>query len=164
MFEPRFTFHGFQFVEVAGDIRAEQIESLTGVVVSSGLDETGHFQCDHPLVNQLQSNIVWSQRGNFVDVPTDCPQRDERLGWTGDAQAFIRTAAFNMHVSGFFTKWLQDVADAQYPDGHIPSVVPHCPTIHHEGGPAWADAAVIVPWTIYQCYGDERLLPDRFST
>jgi alpha-L-rhamnosidase len=114
------------------------------------------------MINQLQRNIVWSQRGNFIDIPTDCPQRDERLGWTGDAQVFIRTAAFNMDVPGFFTKWIQDVADAQFDDGHIPSVVPHVTSIHHEGGPAWADAAVICPWTLYLCYGDTRILEDSW--
>ena len=113
------------------------------------------------MVNQLQHNIVWGQKGNFVDVPTDCPQRDERLGWTGDAQVFIRTAAFNMNVAGFFTRWTRDLEDAQYPDGAYPAVAPN-PGVWSigDGGPAWADAGVICPWTIYQCYGDIRLLED----
>ena len=123
---------------------------------------TGEFECSDPIINQLQSNILWSQRGNFIDIPTDCPQRDERLGWTGDAQVFIRTAAFNMDVAGFFTKWIQDVADSQGEDGRIPSVVPSVTSIYGEGGPAWADAAVICPWTLYLCYGDTRILEDAW--
>jgi alpha-L-rhamnosidase len=162
-FEPHFTFHGFRYVEVRDyPGRNPTVDDLTGIVVYSDLPTTGEFECSDPMINQLQSNIVWSQKGNFLDIPTDCPQRDERLGWTGDAQVFIKTAAFNMDVAGFFTKWIQDVADAQYPDGHIPSVVPHVSTIHHEGGPAWADAAVICPWTVYQCYGDKTILENHW--
>ncbi len=117
------------------------------------------------MINQLQHNIVWGQKGNFVDVPTDCPQRDERLGWTGDAQVFIRTAAFNMDIAGFFTKWTRDLEDAQYPNGAYPSVAPNLPTWSiGEGGPAWADAGVICPWTIYQCYGDIRLLEEHYAS
>jgi alpha-L-rhamnosidase len=166
-FEPRFTFHGFQYVEISGALRGHEIESMTGVVVSSGLTETGHFQCDHPLVNQLQSNVVWSQRGNFVDVPTDCPQRDERLGWTGDAQAFVRTAAFNMDIAAFYRKWLTDLADAQRPDGSVPPVAPLPPAGRMLGemdaGPAWADAIVICPWTLYRCFGDRRILERHYG-
>ena len=165
-FEPRFTFHGFQFVEVSGDLQLEDIQSLTGVVISSALTETGHFQCDHPLVNQLQSNIVWSQRGNFLDVPTDCPQRDERLGWTGDAQMFVRTAAFNQNVAAFFAKWMTDVVDAQRTDGSVPPVAPLPPgqgALHMDGGPAWADAIVICPWTVYRCFGDRRALERHYA-
>ncbi|HEV2293098.1 MAG TPA: glycoside hydrolase family 78 protein [Tepidisphaeraceae bacterium] len=165
-FEPRFTFHGFRYVEVrdypGGD---PTVDDITGIVLQSDLDETGEFECSDPLINQLQRNIVWSQRGNFLDIPTDCPQRDERLGWTGDAQVFIRTAAFNMNVANFFAKWLQDMADMQAlrGDGRIHSVVPGVTSIHDEGGPAWADAAVICPWTIYLCYGDTRVLAERWG-
>ena len=163
-FEPHFTFHGFRYVEVRDYPGGNPtVDDLTGIVVHSDCEMTGEFECSDPLVNQLQSNIVWSQKGNFLDIPTDCPQRDERLGWTGDAQVFVRTASFNMNVAGFFTKWLQDVADAQYEDGHIPSVVPHVKSIHHEGGPAWADAVIICPWWIYQCYGDTRIVRDRWE-
>jgi alpha-L-rhamnosidase len=118
------------------------------------------------MINQLQSNITWGQRGNFLEVPTDCPQRDERLGWTGDAQVFIRTAAFNMDVSAFFNKWLDDVVDSQHEDGGIPSVVPDIlsnETVNNIGGPAWSDAAVICPWTLYQCYGDTQLIHERYD-
>jgi alpha-L-rhamnosidase len=178
-FEPRFTFHGFRYVEVR-DVKGEpQPDTVTGVVVHSDLPVTGHFECSDPMLNQLQSNITWSQRGNFVDFPTDCPQRDERMGWTGDAQVFIRTAAFNMEVAGFFRKWLADMAFAQFKEtgedasfdgvkskrqpGGIPSVIPFCASLATEGGPAWSDAAVICPWTIYLCYGDRRLLEERYD-
>src|SRR5437762_5696161 len=118
---------------------------MNDTVVNTHCEAKSECECSYPLVNKLQHNVLWSQKGNFFDIPTDCPQRDERLGWTGDAQVFIRTAAFNMNIANFFTKWLQDMADAQDKDGRIPSVVPHVKTIHHEGGPAWADAAIICP-------------------
>jgi len=136
---------------------------VTGVVLHTDLPDTGTFECSDPMINQLQSNIRWSQKGNFLEIPTDCPQRDERLGWTGDAQVFIRTAAFNMNVAAFFTKWLQDMEDAQFDTGGIPSTVPYCPSIPNEGGPAWSDAVIICPWTIYLCYGDTRVLSDRYT-
>jgi alpha-L-rhamnosidase len=162
IYEPRFTFHGFRYVEVRDCPGTPTEEDLTGIVLHSDTPAAGTFECSDPMINQLQSNIVWSQRGNFLDIPTDCPQRDERLGWTGDAQVFIRTAAFNMDVANFFIKWLQDVADSQGEDGRIPSVVPHVESIYGEGGPAWADAAIICPWTVYLCYGDKRMLETQY--
>jgi alpha-L-rhamnosidase len=139
VYEPKFTWHGFRYVEVRDVPGQPEQGTVTGIVVHSDLPVTGHFECSDKLINQLQSNIVWSQKGNFLEIPTDCPQRDERLGWTGDAQVFIRTAAFNMNVATFFAKWLQIMADDQgtgseaegsaNDDGKIPSVVPHCPTI-----------------------------------
>jgi alpha-L-rhamnosidase len=165
-FEPHFTFHGFRYVEVSGHLEEGAIEELTGVVLHSDMPETGSFSCSDADLNQLQSNIVWGQRGNFVDVPTDCPQRDERLGWTGDAQVFVRTAAFNMEVAGFFSKWLLDLEDAQSEDGRVPPVAP-VPSAgllaRLDGGPAWADAIVICPWTIHRCFGDRRLLEERWE-
>jgi alpha-L-rhamnosidase len=164
-FEPKFTFHGFRYVEVRDYPGANPtVDDLTGVVVHSDCEPTGEFECSNEMINRLQSNIVWSQRGNFLDIPTDCPQRDERAGWTGDAQVFIRTAAFNMDVANFFMKWLTDVADSQGEKGQIPSVVPHIKSFYHDGGPAWADAAVICPWTIYLCYGDARILSQCWPT
>jgi alpha-L-rhamnosidase len=165
IWEPRFLFHGFRYVELLGFPGTPTEETLTGIVVHSDIPPTGRFECSDPLINQLQHNIVWGQKGNFVDVPTDCPQRDERLGWTGDAQVFIRTAAFNMNVAGFFTKWTRDLEDAQFPDGAYPAVAPN-PSAWSigDGGPAWADAGVICPWTIYQCYGDIRLLEARYPS
>jgi alpha-L-rhamnosidase len=165
VWEPRFLFHGFRYVELLGFPGVPTDETITGIVVHSEMPSTGTFECSDPLINQLQHNIVWGQKGNFVDVPTDCPQRDERLGWTGDAQVFIRTAAFNMNVAGFFTKWACDLEDAQYPDGAYPAVAPN-PSAWSigDGGPAWADAGVIVPWTIYLCYGDTSLLEARYES
>jgi alpha-L-rhamnosidase len=165
IFEPRFTFHGFRYVELAGFPGEPDEETLTGVVLYSDTPVTGVFECSDPLINQLQQNIVWSQKGNFIDVPTDCPQRDERLGWTGDAQVFIETAAFNTNVAGFFAKWMQDLEDAQSPTGAYPPVTPNpIDWPMSEGGPAWADAGVIIPWTIYQIYGDTRILEKHYES
>ena len=164
--EPRFTFHGFRYVEVKG-LQPETEAKITGIVLNSDTRPTGRFACSHPLLNQLQSNIVWGQKSNFLEVPTDCPQRDERLGWTGDAQVFIRTAAFNMDVQGFFRKWTRDIRDAQSPEGGVPPVVPRSMTetlTMDDGGPAWSDAAVICPWTVYLCYGDRKILEDHYAS
>jgi len=159
--EPRFTFHGFRYVEVSVSVPEVQIESLTAFALYSDMEETGEFSCSHPLLNQLFKNIGWGMKGNFLEVPTDCPQRDERLGWTGDAQVFITTAAFLRDVRGFFHKWMLDVADAQCSNGSIPSVAPFV-ACYEDGGPAWSDAAVICPWEIYRAYGDERILERNY--
>ena len=165
IWEPHFLFHGFRYVELLGYPGSATEETVTGIVVHSDTTPTGTFECSDPMINQLQHNIIWGQKGNFVDVPTDCPQRDERLGWTGDAQVFIRTAAFNMNVAGFFTKWTRDIEDAQLPNGAYTPVVPNPDVLSiGEGGPAWADAGVICPWTIYQCYGDVSILEDRYAS
>ena len=159
----QFTFHGFRYVEVSGYPGPVSRDTITGVVLHSEMRPTGHFECSDPLLNQLQHNIVWAQKGNFVDIPTDCPQRDERLGWTGDIQVFARTAAFNMEVAGFLTRWMQEVVYAQGEQGNMPPVVPHIELeFTEDGGPAWADAVVIVPWTMYLCYGDQRILEDNY--
>lgn len=164
VWESRFTFHGFRYVELRGDVEEPAIDSITGIVLHSDTPKTGHFECSDELVNQLQRNIDWGQRGNFVDVPTDCPQRDERLGWTGDAQVFIRTAAFNRDVASFFTKWQNDLSDSQSNLGEIPPIAPNTNVVGPDGGPAWADAAIICPWTIYLCYGDTALLREHYDS
>jgi alpha-L-rhamnosidase len=162
--EPCFTFHGFRYVEIRG-LAPEHPIAVTGVVLHSDLKPTGSFACSNPLLNKLQENIVWSQRSNFLEVPTDCPQRNERMGWTGDAQVFARTACFNMDVREFFHKWMQDFRDAQRPNGAIPAVIPEPGVIpFEEGGPAWADATIICPWTIYLCYGDREILADHYDS
>ncbi len=164
VWEPRFTFHGFRYVELSGYPGEVSRDTITGVVLHSDMRPTGEFTSSDPLLNQLQHNIIWGQKGNFLDVPTDCPQRDERLGWTGDIQVFVRTAAYNMDVAGFMTKWAQDVADAQDEQGAVPPVVPNMQTSFlQDGGPAWADAVVICPWTIYLCYGDTRILETNYE-
>ena len=169
IFETKFTFHGFRFIEVdlyPGELTADDI---TGIVLHSEMEKTGSFECSDPLINQLQKNIQWGQKGNFLDVPTDCPQRDERLGWTGDAQAFVRTAAFNHDVSGFFAKWCKDLMDAQHADGAVPCIAPNVEPSHkpqspgHDGGPAWSDAMTICPWTMYLVYGDLHLLALQYE-
>lgn len=156
VWQPMFTFHGFRYVEVTGLPVAPKADAVTGIVIASDTPQVGEFACSDPRINQLQSNIQWGQRGNYLSVPTDCPQRDERLGWLGDAQVFIRTATYNADVAAFFTKWLVDVDDGQTAEGVFSDVAPS--TMNFYGAPAWGDAGVICPWTIYQVYGDERLL------
>jgi len=167
VYEPHFAFQGFRYVAVDGYPGPLTPDSLTGIVVHSDMTAAGTFESSKPLVNQLQHNIVWGQKGNFVDVPTDCPQRDERLGWMGDAQVFARTAAFNMDVAGFFTKWLRDVAADQIDTGSVPHVIPDVlsePGKPQAGSAAWADAAVIIPWTMYLSYGDRRILETQYPS
>ena len=160
--EPRFTFHGFRYVEVTGFPGTPTLDTITGRVIGSDTPKTGYFSCSSSLVNQLQSNIDWGQRGNFLSVPTDCPQRDERLGWMGDAQVFVRTATYNRDVSSFFEKWMQDVEDGQGADGGFSDVSPRQVDMSN-GAPAWGDAGVIVPWTIYQMYGDIALVNKHWN-
>ena len=167
-YEPRFTFMGFRFVEISGFPGELKVDNLTGVVVHSDMAVTGSYECSNPLINQLQHNIQWGQKGNFVDVPTDCPQRDERLGWTGDAQAFCRTAAFNMDVSSFFTKWLKDIAADQKPGGEVPDVIPDIlnkqDALSAQPSSGWGDVSVIAPWTMYLVYGDKDFLINQYQS
>jgi alpha-L-rhamnosidase len=163
MWEPRFTYHGFQYVEVTGLTRPPSRDTITGIALSSATTDAGQFACSDPMLNRLARNIYWTQRANFIDIPTDCPQRDERLGWTGDAQVYIRAATLNEDVQGFFTKWLVDVQDGQRADGQYPMVAP-LKVAEDDGGPAWADAGVICPWTIYQVYGDTRVLERHYDS
>jgi len=156
IWQPIFTFHGFRYVEITGLTGTPQADMVTGVVIASDTTQTGEFSCSDPRINQLQSNILWGQRGNYISVPTDCPQRDERLGWMGDAEVFIRTATYNADVAAFFTKWLVDVDDGQSASGSFSDVNPD--TMGVNGVPAWGDAGVICPWTIYEVYGDKRIL------
>lgn len=166
IYEPHFTFHGFRFVKVEGYPGTLTPEKITGVVIHSEMSPTGTFSCSDSLLNQLQSNIQWGQRGNFLDIPTDCPQRDERAGWTGDAQVFSQTAAFNFDVATFYTKWLKDLTADQLPNGLVPHVIPDIWEGKGKRGGAtgWGDAAVIVPWTVYQAYGDKRILEEQYSS
>lgn len=170
VFEPHFSFQGFRYVAVEGFPGQPTADHFLGIVLHSDMAATGTFECSNPLINQLQRNIVWGQKGNFVDVPTDCPQRDERLGWTGDTQVFIRTACFNMDVAAFFSKWLGDLRVDQLPDGRVSFVVPDVLSVINSkglssaGAAAWSDAALICPWTIYLCYGDTRLLAEQYES
>ncbi len=163
VWEPRFTFHGFQYVEVTGLNSRPTEESITGVALSSDTPVVGSFACSDPMLNKLFSNIYWTQRANFIDIPTDCPQRDERLGWTGDAQVYIETASLICDVQAFFNKWLVDLTDGQRADGQFPMVAP-VKVAGDDGGPAWADAGVICPWTVYKVYGDRRVLERQYRS
>ncbi|MET0299501.1 MAG: glycoside hydrolase family 78 protein [Flavitalea sp.] len=163
-FEPHFTFQGFRFIRVEGIKGEIKPEDFTAVAMYSDTKRTGTFKTSNTLINQLQHNIAWGQRGNFLDVPTDCPQRDERLGWTGDAQAFARTATFNMNVYNFFDKWLKDLAADQQPNGSVPHVIPNVLGKNDGGSTGWADASTIIPWTMYQAYGDKRILDQQYPS
>ncbi|WP_368496896.1 family 78 glycoside hydrolase catalytic domain [Herbiconiux sp. A18JL235] len=163
-FEPRFTLHGFRYVELSGAQGEIEAADVRAVVLASDLQPTGTFSTGSELVNQLHSNIVWGQRGNYVSVPTDCPQRDERLGWTADTQVFLRTAAFNADVGPFLQRWLDDLYSAQDSSGRVPDVAPRIPGNRQfdEAAPGWGDAAVIVPWELYREYGDRGLLEANY--
>lgn len=163
VFEPVFTYHGFQYVEVRGLSEKPSLDSLVGVVANSDCPETGEFTCSEPLLDRLAQNILWSQRGNYMGVPTDCPQRNERCGYTGDAQFFMRAATYNMDVSAFFSKWLVDVCeDAQMPDGHIADRAPHYGT-GDSWYIGWGDAGIICPYEIYRAYGDTRVIREHYA-
>jgi alpha-L-rhamnosidase len=163
-FEPHFTFQGFRYIKIEGYPGEIKPENFIATALYSSMKPTGSFSSSHALLNQLQHNIQWGQKGNFLDVPTDCPQRDERLGWTGDAQAFARTAAFNMGVNNFFSKWLKDVASDQLPNGSVPFVIPNVLGPGAGGSAGWADAATIIPWTMYIAYGDKRILENQYNS
>jgi alpha-L-rhamnosidase len=166
LFEPTLTFHGFRYAELSG-----AVDDLVAVVVHSDLERLGHFECSDELLNQLHRNVVWGARGNFLDVPTDCPQRDERLGWTGDLAVFAPTAAYLFDMSGFLRDWLADLAAEQRAaDGRVPFVVPDClkyevkePLFPEpESTAIWGDAAVWVPWALWWAYGDTVALAEAY--
>ena len=159
---PFHTFYGFRLVKVEG-LETIDLNDFTGCVVHSDIARTGYVETSNPKVNRFALNALWGQRGNFLDVPTDCPQRDERLGWTGDAQAFSGTACFNMHSAAFFQKYLHDMLFEQNKhNGSVPHVVPACGMDGDEGSCAWADVATIVPWNLYMFYGDKELLKETY--
>lgn len=161
-YHPKLTFFGFRYIRLdvfPGQPKAEQFEA---VPVHSDMKRTGWIRTSDSLLNQLFSNIIWGQKGNFLDVPTDCPQRDERLGWTGDAEVFCKTASYNFDTERFFEKWLADMSADQRPDGSIPHVIPDMPQIN-SGSAAWDDAAAICPWQMYLTYGNKEILRNQFS-
>ncbi len=162
-FEPHFTWQGFRYMKIEGYPGELKPENITAVALYSDMKPTGTFTSSNALLNQLQHNIEWGLKGNFLDVPTDCPQRDERLGWTGDAQAFSRTASFLQGVGNFFDKWMKDVAADQLPTGSIPHVIPN--VLGNQGGSAgWADVSTIIPWNMYLAYGDKQILEQQFPS
>lgn len=160
VWEPRFTFHGFRYVEVTGLAGQPTKDSITGIVIHSDAPMTSSFECSNPMLNQLHSNILWGQRSNYLEVPTDCPQRDERMGWTGDTQVFIRSGTYHQDVASFFTKWLVDLVDSQNARGLFGK---QAPVFHGNGSPGWADAGIICPWMIYQVYGDTRVIEEHYD-
>ncbi|HZQ47034.1 MAG TPA: family 78 glycoside hydrolase catalytic domain, partial [Verrucomicrobiae bacterium] len=167
VWSPRFTYHGFQFVELTGLPSRPGIETVTGLVLQNDTPGAGSFECSDEVLTKFAENARWTQRANFMEVPTDCPQRDERLGWMGDAQTYIRTASFNADVAAFFTKWLDDVEEAQRDFGAYPD---YCPYPMSHGAPgksfgtAWTDAGVICPWTIWKVYGDTRVIDRHWAS
>lgn len=175
IYEPRFTYHGFRYVEMSGFPGEPDLDSVTGMVLHTDASLSGKLETSHPFVNRLQSNIVWGQRGNFFSIPTDCPQRDERLGWTGDAQVFCRTGCFNMNAARFYAKYAADMVDAQLPSGSFPDVAPdggyHQRRLNKKKdtdwippySAGWADAGIIIPWTVYQVYGDTEVLERHYD-
>ena len=163
IYKSALTFFGFRYIRLENWPDEVKKENFTAIVVHSDIRRTGYFECSDETVNKLFKNIIWGQKSNFLDVPTDCPQRDERLGWTGDAQVFVRTASLNFDVERFFKKWLRDLAADQGRDGCVPHVIPN---IFDDmgGSSAWSDAAVICPWEIYRTYGDKKILEDQFDS
>ncbi len=166
-YKTHLTYYGFRYIRVNAFPGEASLGSFTGIAVHSDMKRTGYIRTSDPMLNQLFSNIIWGQKGNFVDVPTDCPQRDERLGWMGDAQVFARTACMNYDAEQFFGKWLNDLAADQHEDGYVGSVIPDVWTHVHDRGnssSAWGDAATIVPWEVYRAYGNTDMLRRQFPS
>lgn len=161
-YEPHFTFQGFRYIKITDFKGKLNKDNFKAVAIHSDIQPTGTFTCSNDSINQLQSNIQWGQRGNFLDIPTDCPQRDERMGWTGDAQAFASTACFNFDCGAFYTKWLGDVEADQLENGSIPFVVPD--VLGGNGSTGWGDVATILPWTMYLKYRDKRILENQYES
>ena len=165
-YKPKLTFWGFRYIRInqfPGGIDQIKPNTFTAIVLHSDMERTGYLECSNPLLNKLFSNIIWGQKGNFLDVPTDCPQRDERMGWTGDAQVFIRTACLNYDVEKFFTKWLADLATNQHEDGYVGHVIPDLLEFSNACA-AWGDAATICPWQLYLAYGNPQILKNQFES
>lgn len=167
-YEPRFTYHGFRYIEISGYPGKLNLESMTGIVISQGLRIVGSFKCSNELLNKLYDNIVWTQRSNYIEVPIDCPQRDERLGWLGDGSLFLRTATFIVDTSAFISKWMIDIEDAQRTNGVFTCVAPFIAEFMNKTLPkdlalyGWADAGILIPWLMYLVYGNIRILEEHY--
>lgn len=161
-YEPRFTYHGFRYVEITGYSGVPTLEDIEGRVVHSSVDPSGKFFCSNELINKIHQNIIWGQLSNLMSVPTDCPQRDERMGWMGDAQLSAEEAIFNFDMIGFYKKYLNDIKSAQREDGSIPDVVPPYWSLY-PGDPAWSTAYITIAWYLYQYYGDKYILEEHYE-
>ena len=160
--KPKYTFFGFRYIKLINWTEEVKAENFTAIVMHSDLKRTGYFKCGYAKLNQLYSNIIWGQRDNYLDIPSDCPQRDERLGWTGDAQVFARAASINYDTERFFTKWLRDMESEQFENGEIPHVIPDALRVNGtRNSTAWCDAACIIPWELYMAYGNKKLLREH---
>ena len=159
--EPHFTYHGFRYIEISGYPGEPQLEDFVGRVVGSDIPLIGRFETSNKLVNKLHENIVWGQRGNFISIPLGCPQRDERMGWTADAQIIAPTSAYNGEVAAFYTKWMRDLRESQSKEGGFPDVSPKV-QVMTDGAPGWGDAGVVIPFTIYRMYGDLQIIEENF--
>lgn len=165
--EATFTVHGFRYVEISGMDYIPSLDAVIGVIIHNGLERTGNFECNDGLVNKLYKNAYWGQKGNFLAVPTDCPQRDERLGWTGDSQIFCQSGCYNMYSEAFYEKYIGDVMDAQYINGAFTDIAPYIHWPNQDplvgcGNAAWGDAGVIMPWLMYKNYGNVRILEECY--
>ena len=163
VFEPTFTYHGFRYIKIEGLSGSPTLDDLVGIVIHSDAPITGSFECSNEMINKVYEATLWSQRANFMSVPTDCPQRAERVGWTGDVQIFGRTACFNMDWSAFLSKWMTDILDAQGENGCFPDFAPRIPAgWNGDGAPGWAEVGIVIPWVLYTCYGDVRILEKSY--
>jgi alpha-L-rhamnosidase len=162
VYEPRFTYHGFRYVEVTGFPGIPSINNLQGIVVHTDVEPIGSFSCSNQLINNIHKNILWTQVSNLMSVPTDCPQRDERLGWMGDAQLSAEEAIYNFNMAAFYTKWIQDIKVAQKEDGSVPDVVPPYWSLY-PADPVYGAACIIIPWYMYLYYGDRRILEENYE-
>jgi alpha-L-rhamnosidase len=163
IYEPRFTYHGFRYVEVTGFPGTPNLDSIVGIVVHSAVAPVGGFQCSNSLINNIHRNIIWGQLNNLMSIPTDCCQRSERMGWMGDAQLTAEEAIYNFDMAAFYTKWTRDIKEAQKQDGSLPNVVPPFFLNLYPADPAWGTACIVIPWHLYLYYGDRRILEENYQ-
>lgn len=161
-YKPKLTFFGFRYLRIDEAPEAFTAENIHAIVLHSEMKRTGWLESSDTMLNQLFSNILWGQKGNYLDIPTDCPQRDERYGWTGDGQIFCRAGTYQYDVRQFFRKWLNDMKAAQHDNGWVPEVIPSL-TAYQPGGAAWSDAVTIIPWQLYETYGDISFVSDMYD-
>ena len=161
-YKAKYTFFGFRYIKLIDWPEEIKANNFRGIVMHSDIRRTGYFKCGHAKLNQLYSNVIWGQKDNFLDIPTDCPQRDERLGWSGDAQVFAEAASINFDTEKFYKKWLRDMASEQFENGELPHVIPDALRVNGtRNSTAWSDASCIIPWEVYKAFGDKKLLREQ---